>query len=101
MRRVGLSYIDPNPDRARVDRDIADSVDLMAGIVVEVTTPAAADTEFAVRHPELGHVATEVHILMQDAPGYVYRSNPGKWTPEVSFLKYSAAGGHRLRLRVR
>ncbi|HKQ98854.1 MAG TPA: hypothetical protein VJV75_13340 [Candidatus Polarisedimenticolia bacterium] len=101
MRRVGLTHVDPDPKRATQDRDLVDSLNAMVGVTVTVTTPQTADTEFAVRHPELGKIASEVHILMQDAPGYIYRSSPPKWTKEVSFFKYSAAGGHRLTLRIR
>jgi hypothetical protein len=84
-----------------MDRDLVDSVNDMAGVVVEVVTPKVADTEFAVRHPALGRIASEFHVLLQDAPGHLYRSNPTKWTQAVSFLKYSAPGGGRLRIRVR
>lgn len=100
MNRVALGFTDADPRRARLHGDLVQAVNGLAGSIVETPTPAGADTEFAVRHG-LGRVPSEMAVLMQDAAGQVYRSRASAWTDEIAYLKFSAAGGPSVRLRLR
>jgi len=65
-----------------------------------VTTPSTADAEFALRHPELGHLPREAHVLMTTVPGTLYASRMTLWTDTVSFWKFTgAAASLFVRLR--
>ena len=101
MKRVALTFTHPDPQTAALYRDLVDAANSATAMTVTVATPKTADTEFAVQHRGLGHVATEIAVVMQDVPGRLYRSSASKWTPDVAFMKYDQAGGHRLTLRIR
>lgn len=100
MRRIGLGFIDDDAERARLHRDIVNGLNAMIGSKVEVTTPNAADAEFAIRHPDLGHAPTEAHVLLTSVPGTLYASRQSVWTPTVSFWKFTGASA-RLTVRLR
>ena len=100
MRRLGLAFVDTDPNRQRLHRDLIGAVNELAGSVVETATPPTADTEFAVAH-DLGRVPVEFSVLLRDAPGIAYRSSPEKWTERIAYLKFSATGGPSVRLRLR
>ena len=97
---IPLSYIDPNPARARLDRNLVDKTNEAAGQVIEWNAPAAPDTEFIIRHPEFNKKVSDFQLVGQDTAGVLYRSSPGKWTKGYSIFKYSGAGG-LLRVRIR
>lgn len=98
--RLPLPFFDRDPSRARLHREIARRFDEDAGIEIDVTAPATANQEFAIRHPSLGHPLRDFSIIEQDVAATLYRSRPTLWTDSVSLLKCSA-GGARLRLRLR
>jgi len=97
---IPLSYIDRDPARARLDRNLVDKANETAGQVVEWNAPTTPGTEFVIRHPEFNKRVIDFQLVGQDAPGVLYRSSPGKWTKGYSFFKYSGAGG-LLRVRIR
>lgn len=99
-RRLDLGYTDPDHRRHRALHDIQDRTNALIGTVLTVVVPDAADTEFPVQHPEHNKVVEEFAILMQDAPGRLYRSNPQLWTKTLSYFKYDQAGG-KITVRLR
>lgn len=101
MKRVELPFTHPDPQVANLHRDLVAAVNDDSAMTLMVTTPKVADTEFPVIHRGLGRIATEIHIVMQDVPGRIYRSSASKWSSDVSFLKYDQAGGHRITVRVK
>lgn len=99
VKRVGLGFTDADPNRARLHKEFVTIANEMAGVEVKVTT-GAADTEFAVRHPELDHVPNEAAVILTTVPGSLYASRPDKWSPTVSFWKFTGANA-KLTIRLR
>lgn len=100
MRRISIAFVDSDPNRQRLHREVVENLNTLVGSVVETGTPSTANTEFAVEHG-LGKVPSEFAVLALDAAGTVYRSSVEKWSDRIAYLKFSAAGGPSVRLRLR
>lgn len=100
MKRIGIAFVDNDPNRQRLHREIVENLNTLAGSVVETGTPPTANTEFAVEHG-LGKIPSEFSALMADSAGTVYRSSAEKWSDRIAYLKFSAAGGPSVRVRLR
>ena len=99
LRKIPFSYVDQDPQRGRLLRNLTDQANRSSGVTVDIQAPPTANAEFAVRH-ELGRVPREVEIVKQDSGGVIYRSSPGRWTKSILYLKFSLAGG-KLSIRLR
>lgn len=100
-KRLDLGYVDPDHRRHRALHDVSDRTNALIGTVVEdLQMPDVANTEFAIYHPNHDKTVEEFAIVMQDAPGRLYRSSPEKWTRTVSYFKYDQPGG-KITVRLR
>lgn len=66
--------------------------------IVDVVTPASANTEFAVPHG-LDRIAVGYELAGVDKDARVYHTSRGGWTESLLFLKCTASSA-ALRLRV-
>lgn len=99
MQRIALGFQDPDPQRARLHREVVARINEIVGHEVTVTTPTTPNTDFLVQHPDMDHVPTEGAIIMQTSAGVLYASSPGTWTRSVSKWRYSGTGKITIRLR--
>ena len=100
FKRLGLSYIDPDNRRAEFDRDIVAAAQDLQGVEIEVTTHAAANTEFVLVHDLRTHTPRAVETLRSSKGGVVYASRMADWNKRRIFLKSTVAADTVL-LRVR
>jgi len=100
MRRIGIAFVDNDPNRQRLHREVVENLNTLVGSVAETGTPPTANTEFAVEHG-LGKIPSEFQTLMSDAAGTVYRSSVNRWSDRLAYLKFSASGGPSVRVKLR
>jgi hypothetical protein len=93
IRRPTLSFIDADHRRHTFFHGVDQTLNRLEGDVFEVKCPPSANQEFAIKHPGRKEPATEFSVIVQDAPGRLYRSSPARWTADASYFKYDQAGG--------
>ena len=99
MPRPALSYVDPNEDRAEMDRDVVTSIQDLAGQELTVTTPATPDAEFLVPH-KLRKSPLCAETLRTTTGGVLYASRFSEWNDRRIFLKFTK-GADTVLLRLR
>jgi hypothetical protein len=99
FKRLGLSYVDPDPRRAQQDRDEVAAVQDLQGVEVAVTSPDTADKEFQIIHG-LRYLPRAIETVRISKAGVVYASRLAEWDERRVFAKCSVAGAELL-LRVR
>lgn len=100
FKRLGLSYIDGDPNKAQQDRDAVAAIQDLQGVEVEVTAPTTANQEFVVVHNLRSHVPRAVEVLRSSKGGVVYASRIADWDERRIFVKCTVASDELL-LRVR
>jgi hypothetical protein len=100
FKRVGLSYIDPEPRRAEQDREHVAAIGDLQGVEIEVTTPATPDTEFPIFHNLRLLIPRAIEVLRRSNPGVIYASRFSDWNGQRIFAKCTTASNQVL-LRVR
>jgi len=100
FKRIGLSYIDPEPRRAENDRDVVAAVGDLQGVEIEQTTPATANQEFEIVHKLRTQVPRAIETLRTSKGGVVYASRLADWDARRIFAKSTMASDQVL-LRVR
>ena len=90
LRRFGLGFSDPNPGKAKQDRDMEAAIQDLQGVEVEVTTPGA-NVEFAVPHKLRDQIPRAVVVLRSDKGSVIYSSRRVDWTTSRIFVKSTVA----------
>jgi hypothetical protein len=100
FKRVGLSYIDPEPRRAEQDREHNAAIQDLQGIEIEMVTAPTANTEFEIVHNLRNVVPRSIETMRTTKGGVVYASRFSEWNARRIFAKSTVAADQVL-LRVR
>ena len=91
FKRLGLSFIDKDQNRASQDRDTIAAVQDLQGVEVETVTHATANTEFELVHNLRSQIPRSVVTLLSSKGGVIYSSRVADWNARRIFLKSTVA----------